>query len=110
MALVMLAGFVSLAETRADPYTHAEKRAAAPPVSYSPLHYWAPTPYRWMEYLHPKTVPLYAADRYPEIPNSIGVMRFPNPAVAPAAYYRGTGLSYDPLGPFMVHPPAIREQ
>jgi hypothetical protein len=95
--LVMLA-FVPLAETRgSDPFTHAERRAAAPPVAYSPWHYWAPTLYRWKQHFEPATVPLYAADRYPGVPNPSGMVRYPNPAVSPEAYYQGTGLSYDPL-------------
>jgi hypothetical protein len=74
------------------------------PSAYSRWNYWAPTLVRVKAHFEPKTIPLYAADRYPEIPNPVGVVRYRDPAVPPPAYYRGTGLSYDPLGPFMAQP------
>ncbi len=80
----------------AGPFTHAERKAAEPPMAYSRWHYWAPTLYRWGQHLHPPTIPIYPTDRYPGVPNPTGMAIFPNPAVPTDVYYRGTGLSYDP--------------
>jgi len=76
------------------------------PSAYSRWNYWAPTLVRVKAHFEPKTIPLYSADRYPDVPNPVGIATYPKPAVSPPAYYRGTGLSYDPLGPFMVQPAA----
>jgi hypothetical protein len=100
--LVAFCGLLSCTDAQAGPYTHAERKAGGPPSEYSPLHYWAPTLYRWGQFLHPPTVPLYAADRYPGLPNPMGMAVYPNPAVTPEAYYRGTGLSYDPVRPPLI--------
>jgi hypothetical protein len=93
--------------SQAGPFTHAERKAAASPSAYSRWHYWTPTLYRWTQHFHPATVPLYPTDRYPGVPNPAGMAVYPNPAVPPEAYYRGTGLSYDVLAPIVVRPPAV---
>ena len=106
LAMFVAACLIPLAESRGGPFTHAERKAATPPSAYSPWHYWAPTAVRWVQNHQPATVPIYPTEKYPGVPNPSGMAVYANPAVSPETYYRGTGLSYDPLGPFMVHPPA----
>ncbi len=106
LLILVVVGLIPLTESRGGPFTHAERKVARPPSAYSPWHYWAPTAVRWVQNHQPATVPNYSTDKYSGVPNPTGMAVYPNPAVSPDAYYRGTGLSYDPLGPFAVHPPA----
>lgn len=85
----------------------ADHHSGEPPSQYSRLNYWVPTWIRVKAHFEPKTIPLYSVDRYPEVPNPVSISTYPNPSVSPPAYYRGTGLSYDPLGQFMVQPPLV---
>lgn len=78
----------------------ADHRSGEPPSLYSRWNYWAPTLVRVVEHFEPRTIPMHAVDLHPGVPAPIRVVVYPNPSVPPSAYYRGTGLSYDPLGPF----------
>jgi len=55
---------------------------------YSPCHYWAPGLYRfWADLFGPK-MNQYAPNRYPQIPPTYRIIRFPGPCAAPAAPLR----------------------
>jgi len=104
-ALIVVVGLVAAGATHAGPFDHPTA-SSGPVLGYSRWNYWAPALVRVKAHFEPKTIPLYASDRYPGVPNPVGIVYYPKAAVPPAAYYQGTGLSYDPLGPFAVYPPA----
>jgi hypothetical protein len=58
-----------------------------PPSSYSPCHYWTPAVYRWRAYHHCSGQYLYAIDRFPEMPPTYQIIKYPCRAVDPAVYY-----------------------
>jgi hypothetical protein len=55
------------------------------PNSYTPLHYWTPALTRLHEYFHGPKLDVYPPDRHPEIPPTYTNLRYPCPAVDPAA-------------------------
>ena len=63
--------------------------ADCPRSSYSPLHYWTPTLYRWKAWHHCPGQYLYAPNFHPDMPPTYQFFRYPCRAVAPAAYYGG---------------------
>ena len=72
-----------------------------PRPSYSPLHYWVPTAYR------------IAGNRtftgeytYAPAHGTTHIVKFHCPSVDPFHRYMGTGLPYDPNGPFAPVVPA----
>jgi hypothetical protein len=77
--------------------------ADCPPSLYSPLHYWAPTLIRVRDCLHQPTVSSYGEIR-PDITPSYQIIRYPCPAVDPAAIPYGVPLQAIPVAPMA--PPA----
>lgn len=70
---------------RADPVVEsAPAREHCPHTSYSPLHYWTPALYRLHACLHGPKAPTYAPDRFPCVPPTYKIIRYPCPAVDPA--------------------------
>jgi len=56
-----------------------------PTPSYSPLRYWAPRVGRVHDDCHGPKLSVYPPDRHPEIPPTYNILKFPCPAVDPAA-------------------------
>jgi hypothetical protein len=70
-----------------------------PAPSYSPVHYWLPSLHRVNACLHGPYAPTYAPDRFPGIPPTYLITRFPCPGVDPAALYGGLSLPCPPPPP-----------
>jgi hypothetical protein len=54
-----------------------------PRPSYSPLHYWTPSLYTCYAYHHDQRGVYATQYRYPEVPNSYRIIRYPCPAAPP---------------------------
>jgi hypothetical protein len=91
-ALALGVGLCAAAAGRAD--SQVEPRpcdgAVCPGNSYSPCHYWTPAVYRWRAWHHCPGQYLYATDRFPEMPPTYQIIKYPCRAVDPAAYYGNT--------------------
>ena len=53
--------------------------------SYSPFRYWAPGAARLSDDIHGPKLSVYPPDRHPEIPPTYLILKYPCPAVPPAA-------------------------
>ncbi len=82
--LVVAAGLVAGSPVGAGPLKDFFCPCDCPPPDYSPLHYWTPGLVRLHDAHGPK-LGVYAPDRHPEIPPTYTILKFPCPAVDPAA-------------------------
>jgi hypothetical protein len=74
-----------------------------PPRCYSCWHYWAPAPYRIWAGCHGPKVSVYPPDRFPCVPPSAAIIRFPCPGVPPPQYPYAPKPPHD--GCFVPHEP-----
>jgi hypothetical protein len=58
---------------------------SCPPPSYSPARLWAPRLARVSDRVHGPKVDVYPPDRHPEVPPDFIILKYPCPAVEPAA-------------------------
>ena len=85
LALIVLLAVVATASTaNAGPFGWLFP-SESQPNSYSPVRYWAPGAARFSDDVHGPRINVYAPDRHPEIPPTYNNLRFPCPAVDPAA-------------------------
>jgi hypothetical protein len=77
--------WLTASAAHAGPWLDGHDKHGCPPTAYSPLHVLTPGLYRIYAACHLPAVPLYAADRYPGVPNNVDVTHFRCPAVPPAA-------------------------
>ncbi len=84
-AFVLAVGFASTNPASAGPLKDLFCGGDCAAPSYSPWRYWAPRAARVDDNLHGPRLSVEAPDRHPEIPATFTILKFPCPAVAPAA-------------------------
>jgi hypothetical protein len=84
-ALAAVGVWLTASAAGAGAWLDGHRKHDCPPTAYSPLHVLTPELYRCYAQTHLPAEPLYAADRYPWVPNTIAVTRYRCPAVPPAA-------------------------
>src|SRR5229473_1041618 len=84
-ALVLCAGLVPASTATAGPLKDWLCPSDCPTPSYSPFRYWAPRMARVNDDIHGPKLNVYAPDRHPEITPTHTILKFPCPAVEPAA-------------------------
>jgi hypothetical protein len=84
-ALVLCAGLAPASTASAGPLKDWLCGGDCPTPSYSPFRYWAPRLARCSDDVHGPKLDVYAPDRHPEITASYTILKFPCPAVDPAA-------------------------
>src|SRR5688572_10560845 len=80
-ALVLLVGLAVPGSGRAGWLFGHHK---CPPPSYSPHHQWTPALYRFARHVHGPTLSVHPPDRYPGLPVTYQIFRYPCPPVDPA--------------------------
>jgi hypothetical protein len=85
-ALIVFAGLAPARKANAGPIKDwLCPGGDCPSPSYSPFRYWAPRLARVHDATHGPRLSVYAPDRHPEISPTFTILRFPCPAVDPAA-------------------------
>ena len=85
-ALVFAAGLLTANSAAAGPLLNwCGLGDNAQPSDYSPFRYWTPALARVHDYFHGPKISVYPPDRHPEIPPTVTILRFSQPAPAPAA-------------------------
>jgi hypothetical protein len=82
---MLVAGFLLPGAATAGPILEWFGCDCPPPEFYSPYRYWTPGLARLHDKCHGPKTNVYPPDRHPEIPITFTILRFPCPAVDPAA-------------------------
>jgi hypothetical protein len=85
LAALLLAGLAAPARADSLLGEHLRRHKNCPKPSYSPVHYWAPTLVRVRAHFHGPRVSPYVPDRHPGDPADMAIIKYPCPAVDPAA-------------------------
>jgi hypothetical protein len=85
MALVLAAGLASTSTANASPLKDLSCDGDCAQPSYSPFRYWAARAARLGDNVRGPRLTVEAPDRHPEIPATFTILKFPCPAVDPAA-------------------------
>ncbi len=85
VGLVLAAGLAMATSASAGPLLACFGHRDDPPPSYSPVRYWAPRVARANDCVHGPRLSVYPPDRHPEIHPDYVIIKYPHPAVDPAA-------------------------